>query len=592
MSTATSGGRVFDFPVLKRIFGFVAPYRSIFRTTVMLTIIIAVLSPLRPVLIGYTIDHYVVSGNTAMLLYMTLLMIALLLLQSVFQYFYAFETNRLGLLVVKDLKLSLFSRLVRFRLSYFDKTPVGIPVTRLVSDMETVTDIFSDGLLLIIGDMLQVVAIIFVMLYIDWQLTIVSLSTIPLLFIATRIFQKNIKVTFQEVRTRVADLNTFVQEHLTGVKITQVFNREEEEMQKFDSINAQHRDANVQSVWYYSIFFPVVEILNAISIGLIVWWGAHGVMQDEVTFGTIVSFIMYISFLFRPIRELADKFNTLQMGVVSSERIFKLMDLEEREQEQKHETRMPPEITKGEIVFENVWFAYQGEEWILKGVSFHVKPGSTMALVGSTGAGKSTIINLLNLFYRIQKGRILIDGTEIGDFPLEYLRKHVAVVLQDVFLFSDSIYNNITLYDTSFSPAEVESASRKVGADHFIHQLPGGYQFNVQERGSVLSMGQRQLISFIRAFVHQPKILVLDEATSSIDTESEELITNATRTITQNRTSIVIAHRLATVQNADAIIVLDHGEVKEMGTHQELLSQNGLYRNLYEIQFKGMEAEQ
>jgi len=590
MSTKGVSGRAFDFPILKRVFSFAAPYKKIFRYCLILTILIAGLSAFRPKLIQITIDKYVAAGDEVMLMYMTMFMIALLLVQSVFQYYYAYETNRLGLLVVKSLRERLFKHLVRFRLSYFDKTPVGISVTRLISDMETVADIFSDGLLLIIGDMLQLVAIMLVMFYTDWQLTLIALSTIPLLFVATRIFQKNIKTTFQDVRTRVAELNNFVQEHLTGVKITQIFNREKEEMKKFEKINALHRDANIQSVWYYSIFFPVVEILSAISIGLIVWWGTHGVMKDSVSFGDLVAFIMYINLLFRPIRELADKFNTLQMGMVSSERIFKLMD--QKEEEPVSENIVKTEITKGEIIFENVWFAYQEEEWILKNVSFHVKPGMTLALVGATGAGKSTIINLLNRFYEIKKGRILIDGTDIRDYPLEHLRKNVAVVLQDVFLFSDTIYNNISLYDDSKTLQEVEEAARGVEADRFIDQLPGRYQFNVQERGSVLSLGQRQLISFIRAYVHKPKILVLDEATSSIDAESEVLITRATRAITRNRTSIVIAHRLATVQNAGEIIVLDHGEVKERGSHQQLLAQNGLYRNLYEIQFKGMEVEE
>lgn len=579
-------GYIFDFSILKRIFGFVKPYRNIFRFTILLTIIIAILSPLRPWLIQLTLDKYVMTGNQSMLLKMIVLMIGLMLIQSVFQYYYAFETNRLGLLVVKDMREKLFHHLINFRLRYFDKTPVGTPVTRLVSDMETVADIFSDGLLLIIGDFLQLAAIMAVMFYVDWRLTLISLSTIPFLFIATRIFQKKIKETFKDVRTRVAELNNFVQEHLTGVRITQIFNREAEEMKKFEKINAAHRDANIQSVWYYSIFFPVVEILSAISIGLIVWWGAHGVMKEDVTFGSLVAFIMYINLLFRPIRELADKFNTLQMGMVSSDRIFKLMDLDEEEQLPKITTGK--KITHGEIIFEDVWFAYNGEDWILKGLGFHLKPGKTLALVGSTGAGKSTIINLLNRFYEIQKGRILIDGIDIRDMAVKELRRDVAVVLQDVFLFSDTIANNMTLYDSAISEEQILDAVEKVGAGKFISQLPGQLNFNVQERGSVLSMGQRQLISFIRAYLYQPKILVLDEATSSIDAESEELITKATLTIIKNRTSIVIAHRLATVQNADEIIVLDHGEIKEQGTHTELLRKNGLYRNLYEIQFKGL----
>jgi ATP-binding cassette subfamily B protein len=439
------------------------------------------------------------------------------------------------------------------------------------------------------GDLLTLFVIVAYMFYYDWQLTLVSLSTIPVLFWATRIFQRGIKVTFQEVRTQVAHLNTFVQEHLTGISVIQIFNREQEEMKKFEDINKLHMKAHVKSVWYYSIFFPVVELLSATSIGLLVWWGAREVIHSNLSPGTIIMFIMFLNLIFRPIRELADKFNTLQMGMVSSERIFKLLDTKEHI---PNEGKIVAENMKGELEFRNVWFAYNEEEWVLKDVSFKVKAGETLALVGATGAGKSSIINLMNRFYEINKGEIFVDGIEIRDYELNSLRRNIAVVMQDVFLFSDSIANNISLRDTSIPIEKIKEASEAVGAHRFIEQLPDTYNFNVMERGAMLSVGQRQLISFIRAYVFNPKILILDEATSSIDTESEELIQAATKKLTENRTSIVIAHRLSTIHDADKIIVMDQGEKKEEGTHQELLKQNGLYKNLYEIQFAGVDEEE
>ena len=585
-------GKAFDSNLLKRIFRFTKPYRKLFYQSVGLTVVLALISPLRPMITQYTIDNFVTTDNENGLLVLTMLMIFLLVIQSIIQYFHSWCTNLLGQEVIMDLRTQLFSRYMNFRLSYFDKTPVGTTVTRSVSDMETIADIFSEGLIIIIGDILQLIVIITVMLCIDWKLALISLSTIPLLLIATNVFKNKIKSSFGEVRTQVAALNTFVQEHLTGMRIVQIFNREKEEYKRFDTINKEHRDANIRSVWYYSIFFPVVEILSAISIGLIVWYGASGVIRDEVTFGSLVAFIMYINMLFRPIRELADKFNTLQMGMVSSERIFKVMD---EDQLTFPGGNFTPDRVKGKIEFKNVWFTYAAQDtenkepnWILKGVSFVVNPGEIVAFVGSTGAGKTTIISLLNRFYEISKGAILIDDIDIREYTTASLRKQIAVVLQDVFLFSDSIYNNITLYNDSILESEVKAASEKVGASVFIDKLPHTYHYQVQERGSVLSMGQRQMISFIRAYVYNPAILILDEATSSVDSETEELITKATTTLTAQRTSIVIAHRLATIQNANRIIVLDHGEIKEQGNHQELLAQNGLYKELFEIQFKNL----
>lgn len=583
-------GKAFDKSILLRIFRYTKPYKKIFYTGVGLTILLALMSPMRPIITQYTLDNYVVNNDEMGLLNMTMVMLFLLTLQSVFQFMHSWSTNLLGQNVIRDLRTTLFDRMINFRLGYFDKTPVGTSVTRSVSDMETIADIFSEGLIVIIGDILQLVVIISVMFYMDWRLALISLSTIPLLLIATNIFKNKIKSTFGDVRTQVAALNTFVQEHLTGMRIVQIFNREKREAEKFDEINIKHRDANIKSVWYYSIFFPVVEILAAISIGLIVWWGAGAVIEDQLTFGILVSFIMYINMLFRPIRELADKFNTLQMGMVSSERIFKVMDEPELTNPGGN---FEPTLIKGTIEFKNVWFAYDYQKsngiepnWILKNVSFKVQQGETIAFVGATGAGKSTIISILNRFYEISKGEILIDGIDIRNYKLTNLRKHIAVVLQDVFLFSDTIANNITLYNPTITESEMSEAATAVGADVFINQLPEKFNYQVQERGSVLSMGQRQMISFLRAYVYKPSILILDEATSSVDSETEELISSATQVLTKGRTSIIVAHRLATIQGADKIIVLDHGEVIEIGNHQQLLANNGTYKSLFEIQFK------
>ncbi len=581
MSNVT--GKAFDFPILKRVFEYVKPYKSIFQLTVFLTIVMALLGPVRPYLAQLTLDNYVANSDYPGLIRMTAFMVVVLVVQSALQFLQNYQTNLLGQNVIRDMRTRLYRHILDFKISYFDKTPIGTPVTRTISDMETIAEIFSDGLIVIIGDILQLVVIISYMFYIDWQLTLVSLSTIPVLLIATNVFKNKIKSTFNDVRTQVAALNVFVQEHITGMRIVQIFNREKQEMDSFKDINKLHKDANVRSVWYYSIFFPVVEILSAISIGLIVWWGAGDVIANKASFGTVVAFIMYINLLFRPIRELADKFNTLQMGMVSSERIFKVFDTPSGIGENGTHSA---ETMVGNVEFKNVWFAYNDDEWILKDVSFKVNAGEALALVGATGAGKSTIINLMNRFYEINKGDILIDGINIRDYNVEQLRQKIAIVLQDVFLFSDSIANNISLGNPDITNELIVEGATKVGANVFINNLPGTYDFNPGERGSMLSMGQRQLIAFIRAYVYKPAILVLDEATSSIDSESEELIIKATSVLTKNRTSIVIAHRLATIQNASKIIVLDHGEVKEEGTHFELLQKKGWYFNLYEIQFK------
>lgn len=585
-------GKAFDLSLIKRIFVFAKPYRRIFYLSIGLTISLALLGPLRPLMTQYILDHYLSPGDLTGLVRMSMAMIGVLVIQSILQYFHALYTNLLGQNVIRDMREVLFNKMGQFKLQYFDKTPVGASVTRSVSDMETIADIFSEGLIVIIGDILQLGVIITVMFVVDWRLALISLSTIPLLLLATNIFKNKIKSAFSGVRTQVSALNTFVQEHLTGIRIVQIFSREDEEYKKFKEINNKHRNENNRSVWYYSIFFPVVEILSAISIGLIVWYGAGGVIREEVTFGNLVAFIMYINLLFRPIRELADKFNTLQMGMVSSERIFKVMD---EDQITVNTGTYAPEHIAGLIEFRNVWFTYDENSittstpnWILKGINFKIQPNEMVAFIGATGAGKSTIINLLNRFYTISKGEILIDNVNIDTYDLHYLRSHIGVVLQDVFLFSDSILNNITLKNPKISLPTVRQAAKDLGAADFIESLPNQYDFIVQERGGVLSTGQRQLISFVRAYAYNPSILVLDEATSSIDSDTEVIISNATENLTSKRTSIVIAHRLATIQKADRIIVMDKGEIVESGSHAALLEKRGLYTHLFEIQFKGL----
>ncbi len=579
---AKVSGNAVDINLLRRVFRYVTPYRGIFIWSIVLTILLAILAPLRPWLIQFTLDRYILLNDHTGLIDMSLLMVGLLLIQTIVQYFHTFFTNILGQSVIKDLRVKVFNHISSLRLKYFDRTPIGQLITRTVSDLETIADIFSEGLIVIVGDILQVIAIIAVMLYVDWELTLVVLIPMPLLIMASLVFKEAIKSAFQDVRTQVANLNTFLQEHITGIRIIQYFAREDQEMKKFKQINSKHRDAHIRSNWYYSIFFPVVEIISAVSIGLLVWYGSKSILSDEISPGVVVSFIMYINMLFRPIRELADKFNTLQMGMVGAERIFNVLDTDEQTEDKGI---LQPQKLEGDIEFKNVWFAYNDENWVLKDISFHVKPGETLALVGATGAGKSSIINILNRFYEINRGVILVDGNDIREYKLSYLRSHIATVLQDVFLFSDSIANNINLSNEEIGRDRLIHAAKEVGAYEFIMKLPGGFDYDVMERGATLSAGQAQLISFIRAMVYDPQILVLDEATASVDTETEELIQHAINKLMQGRTSIVIAHRLSTIQNADRIIVLDHGEIKEMGSHQQLLKLNGFYRKLYDLQF-------
>ncbi|MCA5004159.1 ABC transporter ATP-binding protein [Sphingobacterium bovistauri] len=558
------------------------PYRTIFWVSVLLTILLAAVAPALPMLIEYTLDNYILNGQYEGLNMMLIIMMLLLIAQTIIRYFHTLMTNSLGQSVIRDIRIQVFEHITNLRLKYFDNTPIGRLITRTISDLETIANIFSEGLIQIIGDLLQLVVILGVMFYTDWRLTLIILVPMPLMLWATYIFKEAMKSAFQDVRLWVSNLNTFLQEHISGMAVIQYFAREEQEMKKFDAINKEHRNAHVRANWYFSIFFPVLEIIIAIATGLLVWYGSKQVLADVISPGVVVAFLMYINMIFRPIRELIDKFNTLQMGMVSAERIFDVLDTDEFTPNSGTHT---PTYIRGEIEFKNVWFAYNDERWVLKDVSFKVQPGDTLALVGATGAGKSSVINILSRFYEIQKGQILLDGIDIREYELIFLRKNISTVLQDVFLFSDTVKNNITLQNPNITDEEIINAAKRVGAYDFIMRLPGGFDYKVQERGATLSAGQAQLVSFIRALVHDPRILILDEATSSIDTETEIMIQSAIDNLMDGRTAIVIAHRLSTIQKADKIIVLEKGEIKEIGSHQELLAMNGHYKKLYDLQF-------
>lgn len=576
-----------DFKLLFRILYFARPYRFLIFSTVTLTILLAALGPLRPWLVQYIIDNPIAEGNVKELIHFTLLLFFIQVVQAIVQYLQLYYTGLAGQLVIRDLRKSLFRKLISFRIGFFDKTPVGIFITRLVNDMETIADIFSEGLIIIIGDIIQIAAIIVFMFYIDVKLALLSLLTLPLLMIATDIFRRGIRSAFNQVRNAVAALNTFVQEHITGMSIVQIFGKEKEEMNKFREINRHHLKANIRGIWYYSIFFPVVEILSAVSIALVVWQGTGEALKGTTGFGTIVAFIMYINLLFRPIRELADKFNTLQMGMVSTERVFRIMD---EKQEETNTGKLKPEKLRGEIEFRNVWFAYQDEEWVLRDVSFYVAPGESLAIVGTTGSGKTTIISLICGFYKVQKGEILIDGININEYDLYALRSRLGLVLQEVFLFSGSVYDNISMHQPQITESMVREAAQATGADGFIEKLPGGYQYQVHERGVLLSTGQRQLISFARAYAFRPDVIILDEATSSIDSVSEEQIIKATQNLSSGRTAIIIAHRLSTIRNVQHVLVMEKGKVAEYGSAGDLLQKDGLFSSLYRSQF-GVVAE-
>lgn len=575
-------GKAYDSRLLGRLAKYMRPYQGIFWVSVVLTILLAAVAPALPMLIEYTLDNYILNGQYEGLNSMLIVMLALLVAQTIIRYFHTLMTNTLGQSVIRDIRIQVFEHITNLRLKYFDNTPIGRLITRTISDLETIANIFSEGLIQIIGDLLQLVVILGVMFYTDWRLTMIILVPMPLMLWATYIFKEAMKSAFQDVRLWVSNLNTFLQEHISGMAVIQYFAREEQEMKKFDSINKEHRNAHVRANWYFSIFFPVLEIIIAIATGLLVWYGSKQVLADVISPGVVVAFLMYINMIFRPIRELIDKFNTLQMGMVSAERIFEVLDTNEFT---PNNGTYRPEHIRGEIEFKNVWFAYNDEKWVLKDVSFKVQPGETLALVGATGAGKSSTINILSRFYEIQKGQILLDGVDIRDYELTFLRKNISTVLQDVFLFSDTVKNNITLQNPHITDEQIINAAKRVGAYDFIMRLPTGLDYKVQERGATLSAGQAQLVSFIRALVHDPRILILDEATSSIDTETEILIQSAIDNLMEGRTAIVIAHRLSTIQKADKIIVLEKGEMKEMGSHQELLALDGYYRKLYDLQF-------
>ncbi|WP_111392340.1 ABC transporter ATP-binding protein [Algoriphagus aquaeductus] len=580
-----SSGEIIDMKVLRQLYTFVKPYQTQFYFLVFLTIALAILAPTRPYYIQVAIDDFVAVGDVAGLVRIIYILVGLMVVQAVAQWAHTYYSGWIGQVIIKDIRTRLYKHLLKLRLKFFDNTPIGRLVTRNVSDIETLADVFSEGLAAIIGDLLQIITILGVMFYIDWKLTLVSLSTLPLLIISTYVFKEKIKVTFNDVRNAVSNLNSFLQEHITGMNIVQIFNREKREYEKFKEINREHRAAHIRSVLYYSVYFPVAEIIQAIGIGLVVWYGAVGVLGLELQIGVLISFIMYLQLFFRPIRMIADRFNTLQMGVVSSSRIFKLLASTEQI---ANEGSFKPEKIQGNLRLEHAWFAYNDEEYVLKDISFEVKKGQTIALVGATGAGKSSIINLISRFYEINKGHIYVDGTEIREYELGTLRKHIGVVLQDVFLFSNSIYHNITLGNPTITKEQVMEAAELVGAWKFIERLPGGLDYNVMERGSTLSVGQRQLISFVRAMVYNPEILILDEATSSVDTETEELIQESIEKMMKGRTSIVIAHRLSTIQKADQILVLHKGEIVETGTHESLLEKGGYYTQLHQMQLKTM----
>ncbi len=578
-------GRAFDFKLFKRLLQFTKPYKLTFWFVGISAILVSGFSVLQPILLEKVIDESIIPKDYENLIYLIGLMGVFLIAEVIFQFSFIYYSNWLGLSVVRDIRVKLFKRILQFKMKYFDKSSVGRLTTRAVNDIETIASIFSEGLFTISSDLLKMIAILGFMFYRSWELTLIVLAVFPLILYATRLFQKAMKVAFEEVRNQVANLNTFIQERITGMKIVQLFTREETEDKNFTEINRKHKVAWIKTVWYNSIFFAVTEMTASITIGLIMWYGGlQALGGGAITLGLIVAFIRLSQMLFRPLNQIADKFNTLQMGMVAANRVFEILDTKDSIEDNGIEDF---ENIKGHIIFDKVYFSYDDAEMVINGISFEVQPNQTVAIVGATGAGKSTIINLLSRFYEIKAGTITVDGKNIKNVPLDILRKSIGVVLQDVFLFADTIMNNITLNNPQVSEEEVIQAAKEIGVHSFIMTLPDGYHYNVKERGSMLSSGQRQLISFLRAYVSNPSILVLDEATSSVDSHAEELIQNATAKLTQGRTSIVIAHRLATIKKADVIIVMDAGQIVEMGNHTTLLKiENGHYRKLYEVQFE------
>ena len=603
MSIATAEKKVIRLSLLKRIFAFAKPYRNKFYLSLFLAVFLAVLAPVRPFLIQFTLNNGLnentaaqfIKGPGGFIIEITIIQVVLLLIETVCRFFFTFITASLGQSVVKDLRVSTYQKIVNLNLSQFDKTPIGTLTTRTINDIESVNDIFSDGLIPIIADLLSIASILSYMFWVDWRLTLVCLAPFPFMIIATYFFKESVNKSFIKVRNAIAALNAFVQEHITGMALVQAFAAEKRTQQQFQDINQQHRDANIKAIFAYSVFFPVVELVSAMSVGLLVWWAARSSMilpetEAQKIGGIITAFILCLNLLFRPLRVIADKFNVLQMGMIASERVFKILDNEDSTAQHpvaaSRPGYQPMLITRGDITFNNLWFAYTGDQYVLKNVSFHIEQGKTLAIVGHTGSGKTSIISLINRLYPVSKGELLIDNVNIEDYELNHLRSKIGVVLQDVFLFSGSVLENVTLRNPEISREQVVRAAKLIGMHDFIMQLPNDYDYNVMERGATLSMGQRQLLSFVRALLYDPAILILDEATSSIDTASESLIQHAIDKLIAGRTSIVIAHRLSTIRKADKILVLDKGEVRESGSHEELMLKRGFYYQLHAMQFE------
>ena len=588
MSSTTK--KIFDVSLFKRLLTYIKPYRLIFLISLACVIGLAVFGALRPYVLQQAVDTQISKQQYDGFLFYILIMLGLLVLEVICQLLFIYYASWLGQSVVKDIRVKLFKHMLKFKMTYYDKSSVGVLITRAVTDMERIADIFGQGLFMIFSDILKMLVVGIAMVYMNPKLSLIVFTTLPLIVFATKIFQKYMKRAFEDVRTEVANLNSFVQERVTGMKILQLFTREITEYKNFKTINERHKKAWLKTVWYNSIFFPIAEFLSSLTMGVVIWVGALGIVANNpnTSTGDLMAFVMFIPMMFRPLNQIANKFNTLQMGMVAADRVFKVLDTDSNIDDTG--TQVANHF-KGDITFEDVRFSYVENEEVLKGISLDIKSGETVAIVGATGAGKSTIINLLNRFYDINSGTITIDGTNINTFTLASLRNQIAVVLQDVFLFADTIFNNITLNNEYITEADVIEAAKAIGIHDFITSLPNGYHYNVKERGVMLSSGQRQLISFLRAYVTNPSILILDEATSSVDSYSEQLIQEATDTITKGRTSIVIAHRLATIQKADQIIVMDAGEIVEIGTHKSLLQkENGYYKNLYEVQFLKAES--
>ncbi len=589
-------GKAYDSRLMKRLLKYVKPYWRQVAISVFLVIVLAILNPLRPYITKFAIDDYILKSNYVGLAKLSLLLFGLLLVQGVIQYLLNYTTEWIGHKTIFDLRMEIFSHLQRLALKFFDRNPTGRLVTRVTNDVESLNEMYSSGIVLVFGDIFTIIGILYFMFKLSFELSLVTLSVLPLLFYATFLFRKKAREAYREVRTLIARINAFLQEHFSGISVVQVFNREEEEFRKFDQINSKYRDANIKSIFYYAVFFPVVELISAIGIALIIWYGGGEVVKGTVTIGVLISFIQYTEMFFRPVRDLSEKYNIFQTAMASAERIFKLLDTKIFIKQPENPVKL--EKVRGEIEFRNVWFKYKDdsdglsdEDWILKNVSFKINAGEKVAIVGATGSGKSTIINLIGKFYEVQRGQILIDGIDIKDIDERDLRKHIAIVLQDVMLFSGDILTNVTLGNEKIPFEKVVESARLIGADKFIEKLPKGYFEAVHERGANFSVGERQLISFVRALVYDPKILVLDEATSSVDVETEYIVQKAIDKLLENRTAIIIAHRLSTIQNSDRIIVLHKGEVREIGTHMELLEKKGIYYRLYQLQYKDRKAK-